>query len=462
MNLNEILKGDQNAKDKYVNFLKNQTSFSSGASRISNGRYTLKRLKMESGDAIIVVPLMIHLPLNYGGELLKDPMPYVGSFETSIKLIKSLAAGNTKFAASLKAILGDSYDKLNIADFSKVSKEERDVFWRFRKPLLYERTVMSVKSATSARAYGTPYAVDIATDPDSGQYIDDVNNPLIWSLHKLEETGLAAKVKSLREENESAGDKRRTEQDMKATIDGIWANRVITRPYSLGITRILFFKCDNNHEILKEVKSAWTADISGIRNNEYYIKANKKLTEKFDNQLGTKWDRYDDFLLMIQNTPTFTEADKAQTAQSISRLPASSEDAIEHQLTDFIPAYTDFRDNMELWDEKVIRASAHEYRTISDDNIAKIFKESMSAIAPFLYTKEVYETYGDVITKLDSNLSNEIMSSALNSELKEIGDVTDELESAPKITEDTPGYGGDDAMAAESDTQAMMDVLTSD
>lgn len=462
MNLNEILKGDQNAKDKYVNFLKNQTSFSSGASRISNGRYTLKRLKMEAGDAIVVVPLMIHLPLSYGGELLKEPMPYVGSFETTISLIKSLAAGNTAFAGGLQSILGEGYDKLDLTKISEVSKEERGVFWRFRRPLVYERTVMSVKAASSARAFGTPYAVDIATDPESGAYIDDVNNPLIWSLHKLEATCLAAKVKALREENEAAGDKRRTDQDLNSTIKSLWDNRVITNPYPLGTTRILFFKCDNNHEILPETKKSWTADLSGIRSNEYYIKINKKLIEKFDNNIGSKWDRYDDFLLLIQNTPTFTEADKASAAQSISRLPASSEDAIENQLKDFIPAYTDFRNNMEIWDEKVIRASAFEYRTISDENIAKIFKESMGTLTAALHTQEVFETYGDVIAKLDSELSNELMSSALNSGLKEAGDVSRELESAPTITENTPGYGGDDAMAAESDSQAMMDVLTSD
>ena len=460
MNLKEIFNGNQNAKDKYATFLKNQTSFSSGASRITNGRYTLKRLKMETGDAMMVVPMMIHLPLGYDGTILDEPMPYVGSFDTTVGLIKTLAAQSTAFLQGLTEILGDAVKQLDLTS-PEVSKAERDIFWRFRRPLVYERTVMSVKAANSANQFGTPYAVDIAIDPETRNYVDSPNNPLIWTLHHLESTCIAAQVKKLRETNENAGDARRTEKSISDEISDMWKNRVITNPYPLGTTRVLCFKTDNNHEIISEVRKTWTADINGIRNNEYYIKVNKKIIEKFDGIIGSKFDRYADFLLIIQNTPAFTEKDRGIAAQNISRMPASSDDKIEDMLKDFITAYADYRDNLDMWDEKIIKSSAFEYRTITDENIAKIFKESMGAISAALRTQEVFDKYGDVITKLDSALSNELMSSALNSELKAVGDITPELEAAPKITENTPGYGGDDVMGAESDSQAMMDALTS-
>lgn len=460
MNLKEIFKGNQNAKDKYVTFLKNQTSFSSGASRITNGRYTLKRLKMEPGDAMVVFPLMIHLPIGYDGTKLEEPMPYVGSYDTSIGLIKTLAVQDSTFKEGLAEILDEDFKVLNL-ETPEASEQERKVFWRFRRPLVYQKTVMAVKPANSPYQYGTPYAVNIATDPDTHNYIDHVDNPLIWTLYKLESACIASQVKELRETNEAAGDARRTEKSIQDQTSDMWKNRVISPPYSLGTTRVLFFKTNNNHEILDNVVKGWSPDIGGIRSNEYYIKINRKIIEKLDNIIGSKFDRYADFLLVVQNTPNFTEKDRGTAAQSISRMGASSDDKIEDMLKDFISAYTDYRDNMDAWDEKVIKSSAYEYRAISDENISKIFKESIGTLSAALRTQEIFDKFGETITKIDSEFSNELMSSALNGELKSVGDITSELAAAPKITEDTPGYGGDEAMAAESDSQAMMDALTS-
>lgn len=461
MNLNEILNGNQNAMDKYVSFLKGQTSFSRGAGRITNGRYSLKRLKMEAGDLLMVVPVMIHLPIDRDGTMLSEPMPYIGSFETAIKLIKYLANSNTIFADGLKEIMGDSYNALDFSS-NTVSTEERKAFWRYRKPLVYERTVMAVKAANSQNPFGTPYAVNIAVDPDTKEYIDSPNNPLIWTLYKLEAAGIASQVKELREENEAAGAKRRTDQEVNETIKNMWKQRIITNPYPLGTSRVLAFKADKDHEIIADVKKNWTPDMNGIRASEYYIKVNKKIVDNFNGQLFTKFDRYDDFLLINQNTPAFQESERGTAAQNISRTPAGSDDKIEDQLKEFIKTYAEYRDNMESWDEKIIKASAFEYRTISDENILKIFKESMGPLSAAVKSKEIYEKFGEVISQLDPALSDELMSSMLGEGLKSTGDLTNELKSAPAITENTPGYGGDDIGDVESDSQAMLNALTAD
>lgn len=460
MNLQEIFAGNKNELDKYTAFYSRQNAgFSSGAAKLSQGKYTLSRLKMKAGHGLMVVPLMIHLPIAFNGDRLPYAMPYLGSYKSSISLIKMMARDNATYANALKEVIGEEdFEKLNLADISSVSKQEIDVFWRFRHVLVYQKTVMAVKAADSQ--FPRTYAVELATDPETGDYIDDPNNPMIWKLYHLEAACLATKIKKLRETNESAGDNKRTEAEMTQAVKNIWNNRCISNPYVLGTTRIQFFETDRNYEITDAQKSKWDST-NGPKNNEYYIKINSKLYTLFESYIGSKYDRYEDFLLIKQMTPEFDKNDQASKARDITRTPASSDEAIERTFTDFIEVYDKYRDNLEMWDDKIIRTSAFEYKTITDAAITDIFKNSMPELSAAMHTAEIADKYSEIIAQIDSNLSNELVSSVLTGDAPEVGDVSAELAQAPVVTEDTPGYGGDSLPAGETDAAGMIEALMS-
>lgn len=461
MNLTEILNGgDKNKLDKFAAYYRDQTGFSSGAAKLSKSYYSLKKLKMAEGDGLMVVPLFLHLPIDFDGNLLKYDVPYLGTFKSAILSIKYLCNSNAKYATTLKDYLGDSFDKINLAATDSVSEEESAVFWPFRKPLIYAATVMSVKAADSTYAFGTPYRVTgLATDPETGDYIDDIKNPLIWKLHRLETACIAAQIKKLNTDNESAGDSRRTDSEMAATIKNLWDNRCISNPYSLGTTRILWFKTDRNFEIDKSVADAWKADIDSIRKNEFYIKVNKSILEQFMSVIGAKkYDRYADFLLIKQTTPAFDEKTRGTAAQKISRTGAGRDEAIEEGLTDFLKVYSEYRDEVENWSENIMLKSAYEYRTISDDAIRTTFKNSMPALSAAMHTTEIVEAFGEIISSLDSTLSDTLMENAMEGSLTDVGDISNEIASAPVVTENTPGYGGD-SIADTEDATVIMNAL---
>lgn len=460
MDIQSILNGNKEAMDKYANFFANQSSFSSGAARISQSRYQLKKLKMEPGDGLLVVPLMIHLPIAYDGTRLSTGIPYYGDFENTVLLIKWSAEHNAKFNESLQDVLGDKYSAINLSNLTTVSKEEREAFWPYRHPLIYAKTVMTVKAADSQYAFGTPYSVNVATDPETGAYIDDPRNPLIYNLHKLETACLAVKVKKIQQDNEAAGDARRTDADISDQIKRIWENRCITNPYALGTTRVLFFKTDRNYEIDSKLVDKWTVD-DGIRKNEYYIKINKYLCETLEGFINSKYDRYSDFLLIKQQTPEFDKNTQGTAAQKISRSAAGLDEAIENMLPGFIDAYKAYRNNIDNWDEKIILMSAFEYRTISDQAISEIFKRSMPEFSAAMRTTEVYTKFGEVIAQLDNKLSDELISSAMSDSLASVGSIQTQVEAAPTITENTPGYGGDTA-ETEDAASAMVAALIGD
>lgn len=104
MNLQQIFTGSAAEMDKYARFWQNQNlDFSSGANKLANGKYTINKLKMKAGDGLLVIPVMLHLALDFSGHKLIDPVPYVGSVRTAISLVKTLAKNNANYADGLKA-----------------------------------------------------------------------------------------------------------------------------------------------------------------------------------------------------------------------------------------------------------------------------------------------------------------------------------------------------------------------
>ena len=132
MNLQQIFTGSAAEMDKYARFWQNQNlDFSSGANKLANGKYTLNKLKMKAGDGLLVIPVMLHLALDFSGHKLIDPVPYVGSVRTAISLVKTLAKNNANYADGLKELIGeDSFNKLNLADVGTVTDDEYAIFKR--------------------------------------------------------------------------------------------------------------------------------------------------------------------------------------------------------------------------------------------------------------------------------------------------------------------------------------------
>ncbi len=453
--------------EKYAEMYTKQSQFSAGASRVTANGDKLSRWKMESNsDSLMVVPVFIHLPFSLvTGEVYAAPTPILGTVRWAIGFIKQKARQFPVAKEALIDLLGDNAEKI-IWETEGVSDAEFEAFKGLRQPLVYGATVMSVRPMDSKYAWGTSYRVNVKYDAESGSFIDDNENSLVYKLHCLEQMALAIKIKQLHTENENAGVAKRNDKEMKVTTDGIWDGMCIKNPYTLGTTRVLIFNTDRNYEVTEKIKTDWGSDIKSVRRNEVYIKANRNVIESFTSVLGGKYDRYDDFILIKMHVPEFTDDTKKDAAKSISRSGAASEDAIEKQLPKFIEAYTEFRSDIDRWDEKVIMRSAFEYRTISDEAISAIFKNTIPMLSAELKTREVIDAYSDVIKLIDTDIADNLLMAAMSDDVAEAGDLTNEFKSAPVVDENVDGYGGDtldarpdNVLGDDSGKSALMDAI---
>lgn len=459
MDFSSIFK-DASTVDKYVAAARTQTSFSAGAARIKAGQSFIPKWKMNSKeDGLMLVPLFIHMPFNiFTGEPYSAPVPIPGSCRAAIAMIKHSAMQSPASREALKQLLGDDYDKLNMTNVD-VTDTEYEVFKRFRHQLIYAATVMSVKSADSKLAFGRPYRVPaLGLNPETDMYevIPGQATPRIYTLHRFETAAIAVLAKQLREENEALGDGKRPETEIADAIKNLWKTRCISNPYSLGISRVLYFTTDRNYSVTEKVAKDWDPSIPGITKYECYIKVNKKISEQFDGVLGSKYDIYEDYLLIKINVPEFDEKSIATAAQSISRSGAGSEDRIT--LKDFAETYSAYRNDFDKWTEQAIIRSAFEYKTIDDESITTIFKSSMPALSAAVKTEEIYRQFGDVISLVDDRASEELISSAMTGALPTAGDTSAEQAAAIKVDENTVGYGGDTLGVTED----LLDITQSE
>lgn len=442
------------------------SAFSAGRTRVGAGRDALKRWKMTSKSCSMqVVPVMLHIPFNpETGDPLATALPIPLSVRGGIQYLKYFASKNPRVLEALATSLDVKPDQINLSSLD-VTDEDVKMFKPLRNILVYGATVMSVRPADSKYPYGTPYRMNIAYDEETNRYVDHPDNPLAYTLQQMESALCAIQIKNARDANDAAGVNRRTEKEMDDFTKRVWQERCFSNPYFLGTTRILDFPTDRNFTVTENVRNSWNKSVDDLRKQEVYIKVNKSIRETLEGILNGKYDRYEDFLLVRITVPEFTDETKATAAQQINRSAASSEDAIEGQLSDFINVYRQFRDNSDLWSEKVIR-QIYEYRTLSDDQALSYFRSIMPGLKEYMKNPDIIKRYADVIAMVDSSLSEELMTAALMGETGKAVDFSAELKAAPVIDENTPGYGGDSMDAVptglgitEDDKKALEEAM---
>lgn len=460
---------------QFADTLSQQSAFSAGSTRVQRDRSKLPRWVMRSeGDSLMVVPVMLHLPFNImTGEEYTVARPVPGSLRLAIAIVKNYALKVPAVAAALKKTLGsEEFAKLNLENH-EVTDAEYMVFKPYRGLLVYSATVMPVRR--DGAAFPRPYRVNLPYDPESEEYgdlINSTNNPLIYNLYRCEAAIVAARVKKMRADNEKMGPAARNAKELDNDIKNLWDNRCIKNPYELGTTRVLDFPTDSNYVPSETVRNAWNKDVKSLKDKECYIKSNRHVLEAFGIILGSKYDRYEDFLLVKVHVPEFDDTSKGTAAQKITRVGAGMEDSIEKSasndkgLVDFIETYREYRDDVEAWSEKTIMRSAMEYRTINDDMLKEVFKASLDDnTRAAMAAPDVFEKYQDVIALVDEELSTTLAIDALSG--TEVGDITEEIKGELRVTEDTYGYGGDtmmdndDGSVVGDDREAFLDALTS-
>lgn len=456
----------QFATGTYEDYMKrygDTSKFSSGTAALTAGGKTLKKQPMPSGsEGLQVVPVFLHTPINLmTGERLATPFPMPGTVQVAIVALKAVAKKN---AAVMEALKEEFEEKFSTIDFNKdvATAEELELFRPWRRVIVYAATVMPVRRPESTFPNGQPVrVVGLRPNPDvPGEYLETPDSPLIFKLHRLESALIASHIKELKEANDKMGNAARNETDMATKVKALWSGRTISNPYSLGTSRVLYFPTDTNYDVIEDTKTSWKKDVGSLRRQEYYVKVNRYVLEAYDKILNSKYDRYINYLLVKYHVPTYEDSAKGDAAKAIARSGAASEDAINTQLMDFDVAYDAYRNDLAGWDESVMLSSVYDYRTMVDDTVASIFQNSIGHLRSAMENELIYKQYRDVIAVVDQGIADSLMESAMSGEAPRTVDYTEELKAMPTVSEDTPGYGGDDVDASDAETRkAFMEAM---
>lgn len=407
------------------------SSFSAGRKMMAAGNKRLDRWQMKSmSDHLQVFPVMIHLPFSLvDGSPLDAALPIPMSVRSAIKLIKSRANECPEVKEALMNCLGIEEDKLNFGS-DEVTREEFLVFKPLRDVAIYGHHVIRVIEPNGRSPYGSTYRVELEFDPETGDIVDSPNNSDLYVKHQIETIIYANKVQDIREKNLAAGDQKRTDAEIEKTISGIWKSRRFSSPYFMAVTRILSFPTNNQYELSADFINGWNGEKSAVVKNEYWVPVSKTMREAIDNTLNSKYDRYEDYLLMKVHVPEFTDETRGTAAQGISRTAASAEDSIEDALKKFNEAYSAYRDDMDMWDEKnMLRISA--FKQMSSERSNEIFSVVMSELKEYMKIGSVIEKYGDVIAQANAALAEELMQSAMMGEVSEPVQLQETAAAAP-------------------------------
>lgn len=452
MNMQKIF-SDSNSLKQYLDHARAQAKISSGINKIGTSGRRIGKWKMTSeSDMLVVIPKFLYVPYDVTtGEHLPTPVPMMGTVRTAISIVKIMANQSASSSNSLREWLGDAaFSVLNL-ETDVVTDAEYAVFKPYVDQVIYATTVMGVKPVDSNKPYATLYRVDVDIDPETDKPIKTKDTPLIVSMWECEEHCIAIRNKQLHEKNEKRGDARRPDKEIAAECKSNWENRIFTNPYNLGLARALFIPSTSNFEPTADAVNGWSPDRSSISKFEMYFKENRFIKDAIAVGIGSKYDRYEDYYVMKWHVPKFTEDDRMVAAQSIQRSSASIEDEFQSKFKDFDKAYTEFRNDTDYWDPKVIIKSAYEFHKISDDAARTIFKNALPQLSEALRTPEVRQLYGTLIESVDEEISNQLLEEAMTGDVDEVGDYTKELSEAIHVDEDADGFGGDSLEAGITD-----------
>lgn len=457
------IKGNSQVLNSFNKLFTGVSAFSGGRQKVGGNAGSLKRWKAPANyDCLQVIPVMLHVPFNPDtGAELPVALPIPLSVRTAIKYLKYRAASNPVVKKALLESLNCEEGKINFEDIDTVTNAEYDLFKPLRNFLVYGRTVMSVRDPASKFPFGSTYQIDLDYDEETGRVIDSPNNPLPYQLFQLESTVNAIYIQTAKDNNEKAGNERRTDKEMEAFAKSVWEERVFSNPYFLGTTRILEIPTNSSYDVTDQFSKAWQPSVDHLRKSEYYIKVNRAIRNSLEGILGSKFDLREDYLLVRIHVPDYDDKTKASAIQGISRTGAGRDEMLSEMLNDFDKVYAEFRDTQELWSEKLIR-NIFEYRKLGDDQALAFFRAKLPVLQAYMKTPDVIEKYQSLIALVDKGVSTELMTAAMLGDTIAPVDYKSTLEAAPVVNEDTPGYGGDSLDAApvglgvtEADRQAL-------
>lgn len=337
----------------------------------------------------------------------KFHMPW--SVTTDIIFLKKKMSQNTALHA-LYSKYGDmTPEEYKLEPLTEVTDLDRKVFRQFVR--IYFQTVPIYKYKFSAwKPYGRKGACLAKFDELDRCEVADAS----YELMQLELALISAEVKEINDSYKVGGaNYGKPDDNRKKEVSAKWKEMRISNPYDTSATRRIVFPLTEEKTI--DVKAE---DLKKFKMQSYekYGSADQDLIQKLNNVINKfpKYDLFDDFLEVDVTYPDLpcNEDEKLVKAWTGKEIDYKVEHRVTEYVPDFVESYRAYRDNTDIWNDKNIKKSVWEFNELKDDVIFAAYAKDLSTRKNLL-TKEIVEIHGDLIARINEQLSEELMASVM-------------------------------------------------
>lgn len=350
---------------------------------------------------------------------------------TTVLTIKEEMRANKELHKFYAEKGGMKVEDYNIST-NEITEQDWTVFGSYRTLLHYSMRI--VKSTMSGHGkYGRKFLSKCRYDAD-GVMVEKDDAQLI---HELEVAIANQKIKEIKDEYQHGSKVGKPEKDMQDEVKAVWKKVKMSAPYYAGTIRVIVIPLSDDYEIEKpgEVLK------DGIEQYEFYSGGSKQAVEKLTGLIGKKADKNFNYLEVDINYPKCPNVEKEQepleSYQKRTENSINPVNPIAKTVAGFDEAYIEYRDNQDKFNEKVMLDSVFEYKAIDSATLLELYKSDIEDKKEYI-DEAAAKNYKDLISRIDSSISEELMDKMLNDELPH---VMDSLESLAAPSEDEAGFG---------------------
>lgn len=351
--------------------------------------------------------------------------------ETTVLAIKEEMRNNPelhKFYAEKGSMKAEEYD----VSTNEITEQDWAVFGSYRTLLHYSMRIVKSKMSGHGK-YGRKFLSRCRYDAD-GVMVEKDDAQLI---HELEVAIANQKIKEIKDDYQKGSKAGKPEKDMQDEIKAVWSKVKMSAPYYAGTIRVIVIPLNDDYEIEKpnEVLK------DGIDQYEFYSGGSKQTVEKLTGLIGKKADRNFNYLEVDINYPKCPNVEKEQepleSYQKRTENSINPVNPIAKTVSGFDAAYIEYRDNQDKFNEQVMLDSVFEYKAIDSATLLELYKADIEDKKEYI-DEAAAKNYKDLINRIDSSISEELMDKMLNDELLP---TMESLEDLAAPSEEDAGFG---------------------
>lgn len=420
----------------------------------------LPKVKMVQGSsAMYVYPLELRLnfnPNNVQDETFNDEYPFALPYSVtdSIALLKTMAQNDTDLHDKLAELAKVSVEEYDITDPLTLTDNDKKALFRYRNVIVYNTQVQQFMMSGFGK-YGRK-GLSTAKFDEYGQATD---KDLGYMLYELEVALANARIAEIEAEYAPGGPKAdHSLDDLKADKKKVWEGMKVKNPRPAGVMRVIHIPCSADWKL----KLDGNADPSHVTDNmkdyEGYVGGSYDAVKEVESMLGTGYDVNTNYLEVAIHYPIGkgkTDGEKALNSYTNREFTKNPLNRVASLIENFDEAYNEFRSDTEIFNEEAILKSVFEFRPVADDLLLEHYKADLGKKMK-LITTGIAEKYMELIQRIDSTLSEEVMMNVISGTATEGQVLLQDSSEQQKETviEDVESEGGTspvEALMAETD-----------